>query len=280
MIRKILATTLILFLITPIDSLLGETATISSREAAPEELRIWVDARAGTGRPVHWIAEGGVYAYPSGKKLLGMIGFDSSVVIWPKEPEDDVIHLTRKTFAYTDPDTGEFLTEYNGQPVVPISYPYQLIRYRIEDGMIYGDVEQGVAPNIQEIKAKEGLPARWIGSNTLAITAPVFINVPLPSGKSLEAWENYDFFLHTGVDVNEPHQMSWQRYSDMPDFAGKGKAIYHLLSWRVESHAEFPPKLLVWARENKPMWLQPPRNIAEVRELQRGKSGESWNAAK
>ncbi|MXW21033.1 MAG: hypothetical protein F4Z95_09550, partial [Gammaproteobacteria bacterium] len=38
-----------------------------SRAAAPEVLRTWVDARAGTGSPVHWVSEGGVYDYPSGE---------------------------------------------------------------------------------------------------------------------------------------------------------------------------------------------------------------------
>ena len=77
-----------------------------SRDAVSPEFRAWVDARAGTGQPVHWVAEGGVYEYPSGRKLFGMVGFDSSRVIWPGRPGDPVIHLTRKTFAYTDPQTG------------------------------------------------------------------------------------------------------------------------------------------------------------------------------
>ena len=39
------------------------------RLTAPKALRDWVDARTGTGNPVHWIADGGVYAYPSGENL-------------------------------------------------------------------------------------------------------------------------------------------------------------------------------------------------------------------
>lgn len=126
----------------------------SSRDLAPESLRAWVDARAGTGETVHWIGEGSIFAYPSGKKLFGMIGFDSSKVIWPENPGEDVIHLTRKTFAYTDPATGKVLTEYEGQPVEPIAFTYQLITYRMEGSQIYADVEQGVAPGIQKIKSE------------------------------------------------------------------------------------------------------------------------------
>lgn len=246
-----------------------------SRAAAPEALRVWVDARAGTGEPVHWIAEGGVYAYPSGEKLFGMIGFDSSKVIWPDEPGGEVVHLTRKTFAYTDPQTGAILTEYRGKKVEPIAYPYQVIRYRLQDGLIFGDVEQGVAPGVQHIKAKEGVRSRRLGDSWF-YNAAVFLDFPLPNLARYEAWENYDFFIHPEGRLSEPHQMTWQRYGDLPAWAGPGKAIYHLLSWRVESAAEFPPALLEWAKAEKPMWLTPPASLEEVKALQEGKAGAGW----
>ena len=245
-----------------------------TRESAPEELRVWVDARAGTGAPVHWVSEGGVYDYPSGEKLFGMIGFDSSTVIWPEGPDGTVIHLTRKTYTYTDPASGEILTEYKGQPVEPIAYPYQLIRYRMRDGRIYGEVEQGVGDRVQRIKSRNGMQVRKLGQGTTAVTASVFLDLPMPGGARYEAWENYDFFLHDAEKVDEPHQLSWQRYGALPPFAGEGPAIYHLLSWRVESHEEFPPALLEWARKEAPMWLRPPANLEEIRALQRGEAVE------
>ena len=250
--------------------------TGDARESAPEELRIWVDARAGTGAPVHWVSEGGVYDYPSGEKLFGMIGFDSSTVIWPDGPDGTVIHLTRKTYTYTDPKSGEILTEYNGQPVEPIAYPYQLIRYRMRDGRIFGEVEQGVGDQVQRIKSRNGMQVRKLGRGTTAVTAAVFLDFPMPGGSRYQAWENYDFFLHDGEKMDEPHQLSWQRYGALPPFAGEGPAIYHLLSWRVESHEEFPPALLEWARKEVPMWLRPPADLEEIRTLQSGAPVEGW----
>lgn len=250
----------------------------AAREAAPELLRRWVDARAGTGEPVHWVSEGGVYEYPSGKKLFGMIGFDSSTAIWPDDPGTPVLHLTRKTYAYTDPMTGEVLTEFNDNVVEPIAYPYQLIRYRAEGDQIFGDVEQGVGDRIQEILAKEGMRTRFLGDGTLAVTASVFLDIPLGEERRLQAWENYDFFLHDD-SVDEPHQLAWQRFGDLPRWAGKGKAIYHMLSWRVESHAEFPEQTLAWAKANKSQWLRPPADLAEIRRIQAGDgipSGAGW----
>lgn len=243
--------------------------------AAPETLQVWVDGRAGTGDPVHWVSEGGVYDYPSGDKLFGMMGFDSSTVIWPEEPGGEIIHLTRKTFTYTNPETGEVLTEYNGEPITPIAYPYQMITYRLEDGRIYGDVEQGVGERVQKIKAEDGIPVRKMG-DTFVYQAAVFLDFPLPTGKQYQAWENYDFFFHPEGSVTEPHQMSWQRYGARPSFAGDGPAIYHLHSWRVESHDQFPEALINWARADKPDWLNPPASVEEVRALQSGEAGIGW----
>lgn len=268
-------TPILLFTIFLMACPIPDAAAESSRDLAPEVLRQWVDARAGTGEPVHWIAEGGVYAYPSGEKLFGMIGFDSSTVIWPDTTDGEIMHLTRKTFAYTDPVSGEVLTEFDGQPVAAIAYPYQMITYRMENGRIYGDVEQGVGDRVQKIRSEDGMSVRQMG-NTMAVTAAVFLDFPLPNGIQYEAWENYDFFIHSGEGVDEPHQMSWQRYGALPRWAGEGKAIYHLLSWRVESQEEFPADLLAWAKANKPEWLKPPASLDEVRALQNGTASEGW----
>ena len=250
----------------------------ASQMAAAETdvLKAWVDARAGTGAPVHWVSEGGIYAYPSGEKLFGMIGFDSSTVIWPENPGDKVIHLTRKTFAYTDAETGEVITEYNGNTVEPIAYPYQMIEYRYENGRIYGDVTQGTGDRVQKIISEDGIAARQIG-NTWAFTAAVFLDFPLPNGAQYEAWENYDFFINPVGGVEEPHQMSWQRYGALPAWAGGEKAIYHLLSHRVESQDEFPPKLLEWARDSKPQWLTPPADLDEIKAIQQGESTSGFS---
>lgn len=255
-----------------------ETTRKDSYYQAPKVLRDWVDARAGTGEPVHWVSEGYVYEYPSGKKVMGMMGFDSSTVIWPDSVGGVVTHLTRKTFAYTDLETGEVIKEFKGNKVTPIAYPYQMITYRLENDRIYGDVEQGVGDRIRQIKAKDGIPYTTFGGSYV-FNAQVFLDFPLPNGSQYEAWENYDFFINPEGSVDEPHQMTWQRYGKLPAWAEMGdqRFITRLLSWRVESHEEFPEKLLAWAKAEKPKWLNPPKDIAEVRSLQKGEAGKGWD---
>jgi len=241
----------------------------ASYNNAPEALQIWVDARAGSGDPVHWVADGYVYEYPSGKKVFGIKGFDSSISIWPDNETDPIIHLTRKTFAYTDVETGEVITEYNGEKVEPIAYPYQMISYRLEDDKIFGDVEQGVGDRIRKIPAKDGIPFRKLGDSYI-YNAQVYLDFPLPSGDQYQAWENYDFFIHPEGTVEEPYQMTWQRFGSLPKWAGGTPAIVRLHSWRVESHDEFDPQLLSWAKSAKAGWLTPPLSMEEIRGIQKG----------
>ena len=230
-------------------------------------LRTWVEARAGSGDVVHWIAEGTLHAFPSGEPLLNMIGFDSSRVIWDEENPNVAQHLTRKTFVFTDLETGEIVTEFRGQKIDPIAYPYQLITYRYENGKIYGDVEQGVGDQVTVIKAEDGITPTKMG-DAWAFNAAVFLDIPLPNGARMEAWENYDFFIQPAGAVEEPHQMSWARYDKAAPWTGGTPTIMHMLSWRVENHDEFPPQLLEWAQQNAAMWLDAPKDINEIRALQ------------
>lgn len=234
---------------------------------AVEALRTWVSARAGTGNPVHWVAEGELYAYPSGEKLFGMIGFDSSTVIWPEDNPNVAVHLTRKIFTFTHPETGDILTEWEGRKIEPVSYPYQLITYRVQNGDILADVEQGVGNMVTRIE-NVGISYRKLGDSHI-FNAATFIDLTLPNGDKLEAWENYDFFIHPDGLVEEPHQLGWERYSNLPSFAGGGPGIWRLTSWRVENYDEFPPRILNWAKENAAMWLKPPLSLEEVRKIQK-----------
>jgi len=93
-----------------------------------------------------------------------------------------------------------------------------------------------------------------------------WINARAGTGKAVH-------WLADGGVFEEPHQMGWQRYGDLPRWYGGGKGIIQLYSWRVESHDEFPKQLMDWAKKSKPNWLTPPKDVAEVRALQKGEGG-------
>ncbi len=172
------------------------------------------------------LGEGDVYASPSGEKLYGTLFFDASTVIWPAEFKGQkAVQLTRKIGVPTDPKTGEIMTEYKGKKLETGGFPYQVLTYWLENGRIRATAEYGVEPNLIKTTSVNGLGWRSMGADTLVVNAPVFINHTMPNGKQLQAWENYDFFLHTPGTIAEPYQLSFVSYYDLPPWAGKGASI-------------------------------------------------------
>ena len=93
----------------------------------------------------------------------------------------------------------------------------------------------------------------------------MFLDFPLPNGGRYEAWENYDFFIHRPGTNDEPYQMAWQRYgAPRRRLRARGRQSITLLSWRVDSNAGLPKRLREWAEKEKPMWLNPPRDLDEI----------------
>ncbi|MCC5867359.1 MAG: DUF1838 family protein [Gammaproteobacteria bacterium] len=223
--------------------------------------------RAGEGEPVYWYTIGTVYSYPDGKALFAMEGIDTARRL-PDDEDGTVRQASRKVFFYRDIETGEVLRELNGKAVEPIAYPYQYITYALVDDSIVTYVEQGAGERLQRIGPVENIQLRRIGE-TMVFSAPLFLDFPTAAGR-YQAFENYDFFIHpetSGLSV--PNQLSWVRYGDLPPFAGPGYSIIHLVSWRVDSYAALPKSMREVLESDARQWMAPPRDLEEIRALQR-----------
>ncbi|MCR9129544.1 MAG: DUF1838 domain-containing protein [Alphaproteobacteria bacterium] len=230
-----------------------------------EVFQTWIDARAGTGAPAYWYSVGTVRDYPSGEVLYIMEGYDASTAYWPEGREGAVAHqYNRKIYIFRDPETGEVVPES-----VPVAYPYQFITYTLADGAIDTVVEQGSGDRIQSIEG-DGMSYRALG-DTHVFTAPVFIDFPIPgTDRRIQAWENYDFFIHPDGAVDEPHQLSWARVGQLPPWAGGGQAVMHLITWRIDDYAQVPESLRTYIEAEAPLWMNPPADLDEIRALQAG----------
>lgn len=230
---------------------------------------LWVDARAGAGEPVYWYSTGTVRAYPSGELLFLMEGYDTARSHRPN-PEAPLAHqYNRKIYVFRDPDSGEILETWNGQDVEPVAYPYQFITYALEGDSLKTSVEQGAGERVRTVEG--GAMAHRLVGDTHVFTAPVFLDFPIPGTDSrYQAWENYDFFIQPEAGVAEPHQLSWARVGPLPPWAGGGQSVMHLVTWRVESFDDVPAGFRRYIEEEAPLWKAPPRDLAEIRELQQG----------
>jgi hypothetical protein len=83
----------------------------------------------------------------------------------------------------------------------------------------------------------------------------------------MQAFEHYDFFDQGAVPgVTHPFQISWLRFGDLP--AGLGKGVMHMVSWRVDRYADLPESIRGYLESEARLWLEPPKDIAEIRRLQ------------
>ncbi len=231
-----------------------------------EELfEIFLKARVGTGKPVFWYSTGEVYSYPGGKLLARMEGIDTARLVRDTDDPHTAYQLSRKTFVYRDPVTDEIFREVNGKKASHIKYPYQYITYKLEGDKLLTSVEQGSGVRLRKLGPMDTMAAQRLG-DVAQFAAPLFLNFETPRGK-YEAFEHYDFFIQPGGSM--PNQLSWMRYGDLPPFLGPGRTIIHLVGWRVESFDALPETIKAWVENEAQLWLQPPKDMDEIRELQK-----------
>ncbi|MBU6378313.1 MAG: hypothetical protein KJS95_07240 [Gammaproteobacteria bacterium] len=232
----------------------------------PDHFARWVQMRVGGGEPVYWYAVGTVYTYPEGKPVMRMEGIDAARLEKSLSTATEAHQVSRKTFVYRDAETNEILREWQGKPLPPISYPYQYITYSLRDRSVETWVEQGAGARRQRIGPGTDITVRQVG-NTLAFSAPLFLDLPMPGGARMQAFEHYDFFDQGAAPgIAHPYQISWLRFGDLP--AGLGKGVMHMVSWRVDRYADLPASIRGYLESEARLWLEPPRDIAEIRRLQ------------
>lgn len=229
----------------------------------------FVSMRTGDGEPVYWYSIGTLRAYPSGETLAIMEGFDTARHARRDDRPETLFQLSRKTYIFRDPDSGERISEIDGKPVYVLQYPYQQIEYTLEGDRLLTMVEQGRKPNVQRIGPGNNVSARRLGDGVTQFTAPLFLDMALPGGRKYEAFENYDFFIQPEkVEGSARYQLSWVRYGASPPFNGGGPVIMHMVSWRTDSFEALPNTIKEYVQEEAPMWMAPPRDFAEIEALQ------------
>jgi len=239
-------------------------AKAQSEKFTPELFREFTEMRVGAGEPVYWYCVGEIYEYPGGKLLAKVEGVDTARRIKSESNATRVLQLSRKIFFYRDAATNEVLKTYNGQNVEPIAYPYQQITYELKDGKMEASVVQGKQPRIQRITSTAENRVRRFGDLTI-FSAPLFLNFG-----SYQAYENYDFLVQPRAAKNAPrYQLSWNRRGALPPFFGGGDSVFQLVSHRVDKYSDLPATLRDVLEREARMWMNPPRDLKEIEELQK-----------
>ncbi len=238
----------------------------------PALFDLWANMRTGTGSPVYWYSVGTLRSYPEGKLLARVEGYDSARS--ERVSPTLVRQFNRKIYIYRDAVTNAVITaDAKGAKVEPVSYPYQYITYELKSGAKGGGgvletmVEQGKGKGIRRIGPGRGIDVRVVGDGAV-FTAPVYLDFAAGPSARYQAFENYDFFVPMPYRGGSGNRLSWVRYGDAPGFAGGGKAIMHLVTWRIDTYAAVPSTLRDYIQTRAPLWKAPPKDLAEIRAMQ------------
>lgn len=270
-VRRALAALAMLALPAPVALAQTESAPHAapgSEAITPQLFDRWIEGRVGAGEPVYWYSVGTLRSYPQGELIANVEGYDAARMFRP-DPATQLAHqYNRKIYIFRDPQTGDVLREFDGKPVEPIAYPYQFITYELKGGEIETFVEQGAGEAVRRIGPGRQMSVRMLG-DTAVFSAPVYLDFPMGPEARYQAFENYDFFFQPPGSVGQPNQLSWVRYGPAPDWAGGAPTIMHLVTWRIDGFDEVPQSLRDYIVSDAPLWQSPPRDLAEIRRLQK-----------
>jgi hypothetical protein len=99
----------------------------------------------------------------------------------------------------------------------------------------------------------------------IMFSAPLFLNFP-----NYKAYENYDFLVQPKNVRGVPrYQLTWNRRGDLPSFFGGGDSVFQLVSYRVDRYSDLPQTIRDVLEKEARMWMNPPKDLAEIVELQK-----------
>ena len=239
----------------------------------------------GESSAVYWVGTGELYEAYSGRLLAKFEGFDvGKGVILDDDDSTDCSHVrqfSRKIFWWRHPESNEIMTEYNGKPIQPIRYDYQVFDYRrapsteeedypSSDFSCIGTELSPILPSI--VSGPREVPvlpitAETSGRNRLAFQCPVFIDVETPMGP-YQAWENYHYTHDISYPERQPPICVWARQGGAAPFVENGKGVMRSRAYRVEDYDDLPQSVKELVEtEDYGMFRHPPRDMAEVERL-------------
>ncbi len=223
----------------------------------------WVQMRAGdAGRPVYWYGTGTVMNQVTGEVLSRIDGMDVSIAWRDPARRDSWIQLSRKIFILLDPKSGARQAGPDGKPRPPTAYPFQVRRYTLEGDALVYEVESHDSARVFAEPPLRNFQVRDLGRVT-HYNYSMFIDRVRGDGQRSQRFEVNDFFLRRGTGLTEP-----ERYQYTWVGTGPGPSVSSVLSWRYASFDAMPGEALkAFIRAEAPLWLLPPKDMAEIEAL-------------
>lgn len=236
----------------------------------PELFERYIHTRFGTGDPVYWYAIGDSTTFPDGKQFMRTEGYDTGRLFAFDRDACTATGLTRKLIVMRDPATSEILTGPDGQPAWINNFTYQLFTMRLENDFLVYEAEQGAGElrntatggmNRSEVQQFDGMTV---------FTTPVNYTMPVTEdGSQWEpVWETYDF-IERDNNGQVQYDGLWAGGFPLPAMMGGGRSSMHAYFHRYDRYADLPESIRTFVDEYATMWQEPPRDLDEIRTLQK-----------
>lgn len=224
----------------------------------------WLDMRGGLDGAAYWYSEGFIRPIADGGRPTSrMLGIESWIT--PKElrTPTTAVSISRKIFFFLEVDRDERTTDKEtGKPSRPSIFAHQWRRFSLVDGVIKYEVE---SHDLRAIRLG-GQGALYTVTDMGDQTHVNYGSYPVrpgPNGPQITNGEIYDYFDH-GPRIPELHlryQMNWVA----ANVAGQ---ISNMHGWRYASFDDTPNAWLKNVlRTQAPLWMAPPKDMAEIEKL-------------
>ncbi|MBL8643231.1 MAG: hypothetical protein JNK21_04805 [Rhodospirillaceae bacterium] len=241
------------------------TVQTASGPITPALFNAWIALRGGEDGPGYWYSDGLVRTMADGAVDSRMIGVETWITPKDLRTETSAVSISRKVYFFLERGRDVIVTDKaTGKPRRPSIFAYQVRTFRLKDGAIEYSVESHdtVSPRMGGAGSVYTITAT---GDQVHVNYAVFRTVPEKNGATSARGEIYDYFDH-GPALKEMHQ----RYQGTWSSANTLGQMANLMNWRYPSFDAIPNEWLkAHIRKNGPMWMAPPRDMAEIDALRK-----------
>jgi len=248
-------------------------ATAWSDGLTQKDFEMFADARFGPpdGKARYWHGKGPIRDPETGKTIYVFEYYDTvRHIVDPKNPNKRY-GIVRKLDLFRDKDTGEVLETFEGRPVKPWVFPYQLMELEFKDGKVMLTVSQGAGEFLRTHKFPHSDIKRH--GDFAHVTFQGFYRTRRPEiPDRVSTTTMSSLFMICGGNCSAAPQWNQSGVSTLAPWAGGDGtklAYMHISGARFETYEELPQNLRAVIDKQFPEFRQPAKDLEEVRALQR-----------
>lgn len=239
--------------------------TAPNTPTTPEQFDAWIALRGGEDEPAYWYSEGLIRPIKDwGETQSRMIGMETWITPAALRTATSAVSLSRKIYFFLEPDRDEIITDPNtGEPRRPSIFAHQVRTFTLIDGAIDYKVESHDLRGIRQGGFGVTYTVNQI-ADQVHVNYASFPRRPGDKGEmQVKSGEVYDYFDNGPriAEVPARYQMTWVG-------SNLEGSIANQRGWRFPSFDAIPNDWLkTIIRDKAPMWMGPPKDMAEIETL-------------